>query len=111
LNLSGGRNAKSRQTSIINSRRRSRNTPSGIVAERIVLVVQRAKVIVALLDDPKLNATNAGLKEGFARRQSGVTWVNWNNYRHPYTWKKRPHELVKILGGFGVQIRSDSITT
>jgi transposase len=38
-------------------------------------LVQRAKVIVALLDDPKLHATNAGLKVGFAGRQSGVTWV------------------------------------
>lgn len=38
-------------------------------------LVQRAKVIVALLDDPKLHATHAGSKAGFAGRQSGVTWV------------------------------------
>ena len=38
-------------------------------------LVQRAKVIVALLDDPKLHATHAGLQVGFSGRQSGVTWV------------------------------------
>ena len=38
-------------------------------------LVQRAKVIVALLDDPKLHATHAGLQVGFGGRQSGVTWV------------------------------------
>lgn len=38
-------------------------------------LVQRAKVIVALLDDPKLHATHAGLQVGFNGRQSGVTWV------------------------------------
>jgi hypothetical protein len=38
-------------------------------------LVQRAKVIVALLDDPKLHATQAGQQAGFSGRQSGVTWV------------------------------------
>jgi transposase len=33
----------------------------------------------------------------------------WNKHCHPYTWKKQPQEQVKILGGFGVQIRSDNI--
>ena len=38
-------------------------------------LVQRAKVIVALLDDPKLHATQAGTQAGFRGRQSGVDWV------------------------------------
>jgi transposase len=38
-------------------------------------LVQRAKVIVALLDNPKLHATQAGLEVGFSGRQSGLTWV------------------------------------
>ena len=38
-------------------------------------LVQRAKVIVAMLDDPKLHATQAGLQAGFSGAQSGVTWV------------------------------------
>jgi transposase len=38
-------------------------------------LVQRAKVIAALLDNPKLHATQAGLQVGFNGRQSGVTWV------------------------------------
>ena len=38
-------------------------------------LVQRAKVIVAILDDPKLHATHAGFKAGFQSRQMGVTWV------------------------------------
>jgi transposase len=38
-------------------------------------LVQRAKVIVAMLDDPKLHATYAGLKAGFSGQQSGITWV------------------------------------
>lgn len=38
-------------------------------------LVQRAKVIVAMLDDPKLHATHAGLKAGFSGQQSGITWV------------------------------------
>jgi len=31
----------------------------------------------------------------------------WNKHRHPYCWKKRPQSQVTLLGGFGVQIRSD----
>lgn len=38
-------------------------------------LVQRAKVIVAMLDNPLLTATHAGLAAGFGGRQSGVTWV------------------------------------
>jgi transposase len=38
-------------------------------------LVQRAKVIVAMLDDPKLHATQAGQQAGFSGRQSGVDWV------------------------------------
>ncbi len=38
-------------------------------------LVQRAKVIVAMLDDPKLHATQAGHLAGFSGRQSGVNWV------------------------------------
>ena len=38
-------------------------------------LVQRAKVIVAMLDDPKLYAIQAGLQAGFSGVQSGVTWV------------------------------------
>lgn len=38
-------------------------------------LVQRAKVIVAMLEDPKLHATHAGLQVGFIGTQSGVTWV------------------------------------
>jgi transposase len=38
-------------------------------------LVQRAKVIVSMLDDPKLHATQAGQLAGFSGRQSGVSWV------------------------------------
>jgi len=38
-------------------------------------LVQRAKVIVAMLNDPKLFAVQAGLQAGFSGIQSGVTWV------------------------------------
>jgi hypothetical protein len=38
-------------------------------------LVQRAKVIVALLEDPTLHAMYAGLKAGFSGRQSGISWV------------------------------------
>jgi transposase len=38
-------------------------------------LVQRAKVIAALLDNSKLHATQAGLQAGFSGRQSGVNWV------------------------------------
>lgn len=38
-------------------------------------LVQRAKVIVAMLDNPKLRATQAGQLVGFSSGQSGVDWV------------------------------------
>lgn len=38
-------------------------------------LVQRAKVIVAILEDPQLHATQAGLEAGFSGSQSGLTWV------------------------------------
>jgi transposase len=38
-------------------------------------LVQRATVIVAMLDNPKLHATLAGLQAGFKGIQSGITWV------------------------------------
>lgn len=38
-------------------------------------LVQRAKVITAMLDDPKLRASHAGLKAGFQSRQMGLNWV------------------------------------
>lgn len=38
-------------------------------------LVQRAKVIVAMLDDPKLHATHAAIQAGFLGEQSGLTWV------------------------------------
>jgi len=38
-------------------------------------LVQRAKLIVALLDNPKLYATHAALQVGFRGEQTGVTWV------------------------------------
>jgi transposase len=38
-------------------------------------LVQRAKVIAAMLDDPQLPASQAGLKAGFGGRQSGISWV------------------------------------
>ena len=38
-------------------------------------LVQRAKVIVAMLDHPTLHATQAGQQAGFSGRQSGVSWV------------------------------------
>jgi len=34
---------------------------------------------------------------------------HWNKHCHPYSWKKRPQEQVTLLGGFGVQIRSDDL--
>lgn len=38
-------------------------------------LVQRAQVIVAMLDDPKLPASHAGLRAGFGGGQSGINWV------------------------------------
>ena len=33
----------------------------------------------------------------------------WNQHRHPYVWKKRPQEQFPVLGGFGIQFRSNSL--
>ena len=38
-------------------------------------LVQRATVIVAILNNPKLHATLAGKQAGFSGGQSGITWV------------------------------------
>jgi len=38
-------------------------------------LVQRAQVIVAMLDDPTLYATHAGLRAGFKSKQVGINWV------------------------------------
>jgi transposase len=38
-------------------------------------LVQRAKVIAAMLDDPTLHAWQAGLKAGFKSKQMGITWA------------------------------------
>jgi transposase len=35
----------------------------------------------------------------------------WNKHAHPYVWKKRPQEQTSLLGGFGVQIKSDNVIT
>jgi len=40
-----------------------------------VRAVQRAKIIVALLDDPTLNASEAALRAGYRTGQSGPKWV------------------------------------
>jgi transposase len=40
-----------------------------------VRLVQRAKLIEALSQDPKLPATEAGLQVGFKGKASGVQWV------------------------------------
>jgi transposase len=38
-------------------------------------LVQRAQVIVAMLDNPQLYATHAGIQAGFRGQQPGITWV------------------------------------
>jgi len=38
-------------------------------------LVQRAQVIAAMLDDPTLHASHAGLRAGFRGAQSGINWV------------------------------------
>jgi transposase len=40
-----------------------------------IRLVQRARVIVAMLDDPTLHASDAGLRVGFKSNASGSTWV------------------------------------
>lgn len=39
-------------------------------------LVQRAKVIAAMLVDPHLPASHAGFRAGFRGAQSGISWVN-----------------------------------
>jgi transposase len=38
-------------------------------------LVQRAKVITAMLDNPQLHATHAAIQAGFRGEQSGINWV------------------------------------
>ena len=38
-------------------------------------LVQRAKLLEAMLNDPKLPASHAGFKAGFRGAQSGINWV------------------------------------
>ena len=33
----------------------------------------------------------------------------WNAHRHPYCWKKQPQNQVTLLGGFGVELRSNNL--
>lgn len=33
----------------------------------------------------------------------------WNRHRHPYRWKQRPQDQLPVLGGFGVQLRTNSL--
>jgi len=53
-------------------------------------LVQRAKVIVALLDNPDLYATQAGLQAGFLAEQAGLTWVRRFNTEGPAGLKDKP---------------------
>ena len=53
-------------------------------------LVQRAKVIVALLDNPGLYATQAGLQAGFLAEQAGITWVRRFNAEGPAGLKDKP---------------------
>lgn len=50
---------------------RSRTSPARLV--------QRAKIIEAMMEDPKLPATEAGLKFGYGSRASGLRWVRCFN--------------------------------
>ena len=38
-------------------------------------LVQRAQILVAMLDNPKMHATQAGRQAGFRGKQSGISWV------------------------------------
>ena len=40
-----------------------------------IRLVQRARVILAMLDDPKFHATHASFKAGFQSQQMGITWA------------------------------------
>ena len=64
-------------------------------------LVQRAKVIVAMLNDPKMHATQAGQQAGFSGRQSGVNWVKRFNEKglagledKPKTGRPRAHPIA-----------------
>lgn len=64
-------------------------------------LVQRAKVIVAMLNDPKMHATQAGQQAGFSGRQSGVNWVKRFNEEglagledKPKTGRPRTHPIA-----------------
>jgi len=35
----------------------------------------------------------------------------WNVHRHPYRWKKRPQEQVRLLGGLSVSRSTYSLAT
>ena len=43
--------------------------------------VQRARVIAAMVEDPKLHASEAGLKAGFKSQQMGPEWVRRFNQK------------------------------
>lgn len=45
------------------------------------MLVQRAQVIVAMQDDPRLSAASAGRRAGYARAESGALWVRRFNER------------------------------
>lgn len=49
----------------------------GLAASRTAAarLVQRAQVIVALLDEPAIGATGAGRRAGFSRAEAGLRWV------------------------------------
>jgi transposase len=53
-------------------------------------LVQRAKVIVAMLDNTGLYATQAGLQAGFLAEQAGITWVRRFNAEGPVGLKDKP---------------------
>jgi transposase len=55
-------------------------------------LVQRAKVIVAMLDDPTLHATHAGLQAGFRGEQSGINWVKRFNQEGLAGLEDKPKE-------------------
>jgi transposase len=52
--------------------------------------VQRAKVIVALLDDPTLKASEAGQRAGYNSRQVGPKWVRRFNMEGLSGLEERP---------------------
>lgn len=54
------------------------------------MLVQRARVIVALLDDPSLSAAAAGYRAGYTGAVSGGMWVKRFNERGIEELKDRP---------------------